>query len=66
MMSARQLAKLGRKMRAAQSKYYRDRSPAVLELSRRLEREFDNACDELIDQPTLFGGEVTSDEESSS
>lgn len=45
-----QLAKLGRQLRQAQKDYFLTRTTVALEESKRLERQFDRACDEAIDQ----------------
>lgn len=54
-MTTESLAKLGQQMRQAQRQYFRTRSPVCLEESKSLEKRFDQACKEALEQPGLFG-----------
>lgn len=58
-MTAPILARLGQRMRAAQRKYFRTRAAGDLNDAKRLEQEFDRACQDCLDQPTLFDREST-------
>ncbi len=52
----KELAELVEKMRTTQRAYFRARKPEVLEESKRLEREVDEAIKKILhdEQPTLF------------
>jgi len=54
MMDATELARIGERMRAAQRTYYRTRSQSDLQASKALEKRFDDACREVLEQPSLF------------
>ena len=54
-MTVEALAKLGQQVREAQRQYFRTRTPAALEASKALEKRFDQACKETLEQPGLFG-----------
>lgn len=56
-MTLRDLAEMVAKMRHAQVSYFRTRTPAALEESKRLERQVDAACREALRQPGLFDEE---------
>lgn len=56
-MDARELALLVQRVRQAQRDYFRSKSPAALELSKRLERELDEAAERVIEGPGLFTDE---------
>ncbi len=58
-MTLEELAKLGRSMRDAQRKYFRDRSPQNLNVSKDWERRLDAAVAEVLDDngPGLFDEE---------
>lgn len=55
-----ELAGLARRMREAQRRYFRERTPGSLEESKRLERELDRATAEVLDPrpPSLFEEET--------
>ena len=53
-MTEREFARLVLRMRMAQKAYFRARKQIDLEDSKRLEREVDVACNEILRQPTLF------------
>jgi hypothetical protein len=55
-MEAVALARLVADMRRSQKDYFRTRSSAALEESKRLEKAVDAAVREALEQPTLFGG----------
>ena len=59
-MTLQDLARLGEVMRAAQRAYFRSRSPADLDRTKRLEQQFDLVCKDVRRQPTLFDREQTS------
>jgi len=52
-MDLPELATLGRKMREAQGKYFRDRGAGYLERAKALERTFDAVVSSILD-PSLF------------
>lgn len=54
-MEAIELARLVADCRRAQKQYFRTRSTGALEESKRLERRLDEAVEEILRQPTLFG-----------
>lgn len=54
-MDAKELAALGRNMRRKQSEYSRTPSPQILNECRDLERRFDRACDEVLQEASLPG-----------
>jgi hypothetical protein len=49
-----EVIKLGMRMRQAQREYFRTRSGAAMQDAKALEKRFDVACRELLEQPTLF------------
>lgn len=55
----RDLADLVERMRSAQRRYFRVRTPAALERSKKYERDVDRACDKILRprpaEPSLFG-----------
>lgn len=53
-MRATELATLVADMRSAQKDYFRTRSASSLERSKKLERQVDEACKQLLSQPVLF------------
>lgn len=54
-MTLKELAELVDRMRVAQRAYFRTRKPDVLEESKRLEREVDEAIKSILNtQPKLF------------
>lgn len=55
-MTLQELAKLAKSMRDAQKKYFRDRSPQNLNVSKDWERRLDTAVAEVLDEkgPSLF------------
>jgi hypothetical protein len=54
-MKAIELANLVAEMRHAQKEYFRTRSDSALEESKRLERQVDEACREILDgQKKMF------------
>lgn len=53
-MTAVELCKLVADMRRSQREYFRLRSTAALEESKRLEKAVDRAIEEILRQPTLF------------
>jgi hypothetical protein len=53
-MTLEELARLVAEMRRAQRSYFRNRSTAKLEESKRLERRLDAAVEEVLGQPSLF------------
>ena len=53
-MSEREFARLVLRMRTAQKAYFRARKQIDLEDSKRLEREVDVACRDVLQQPSLF------------
>jgi hypothetical protein len=53
-MTVEELARKVLKMRRAQKEYFRTRSSAVLEESKRLEKQVDQVVDEVLTQPRLF------------
>ena len=54
-MTLTELAQLVKEMREAQKLYFRDRSPQLLDHSKRLERELDLTCKVILDrQKVLF------------
>jgi len=58
MLSLTELAKLTNAMRAAQVRYFRERTPVALEESKRLEREVDRAVADILSPnwtPVMFG-----------
>ena len=56
-MTVEALAKLGQQVREAQRQYFRHRTPDALAASKALEKRFDQACKETLEQPGLFGKE---------
>jgi hypothetical protein len=56
-MTLESLAKLGQQMREAQRRYFRLRTTGALEHSKEVERRFDQACQDALDQPLLFDRE---------
>ena len=56
-MTAEALAKLGQQVREAQRTYFRSRTSEALATSKALEKRFDQACKETLEQPGLFGRE---------
>lgn len=54
-MSTAELARLVADMRRAQKEYFRTKSSGALERSKSLERQVDQAVQEAIEQPSLFG-----------
>ena len=53
-MTAQQLAELVAEMRSAQKRFFQRRSDASLERAKQLEKQVDEACKRLLEQPTLF------------
>ncbi len=53
-MSATELARLVAEMRSAQKEYFRTKSPTALDRSKQLERAVDQACKQILSQPSLF------------
>lgn len=50
-----ELAALGREMRAMQNRYFKgDRSSAVMDAAKSLERRFDKACQAALEPAGLF------------
>lgn len=57
-MTVQELAELVEKMRNAQREFFRTRSASALQVSKRLEKQVDNACQAILTpQRTLFGDE---------
>jgi hypothetical protein len=55
-MTVQQLAELGKRMRKFQEAYFRVRNKSDLVQAKRLEHEFDSACNRVLDtRPKLFG-----------
>lgn len=56
-MTLTEFARLAAKVRAAQKKYFRTRGQGDLTESKRLEKQFDHAIREALEQPALAFGE---------
>ena len=55
----RELADLGKRMRAVQDAYFKHKHPGDLHLAKRIEAQFDAACNRVLDtRPRLFADET--------
>jgi len=53
-MSTHDLAIQVQKMRSAQNRYFRERTPAAIREARDWERRIDRMCEEILETPSMF------------